>query len=664
MSKGSVNNMVTQDDAADMHDIDEHIFSIPENKTRTGFTQYLTIPRLFVIVIDMVSALLTVWLAFSLRLEVWHWPAGSQRFIYLLAPILMLPVFIYFGLYRAIYRYSGFAAFVTVVKAVVVYGLLFMSAVSYLNYPMVPRTVGILQPMMFLLMVGGTRGLIRFWYIIVNAENKNKTLQEKLLIYSAGSAGVAIVNAITQYSKFELVGFIDDNPKLQGLTINGMKVYSLKQAIELTKKQGIKNILLAMPSASRLRLNQLVDILQQYPVRIQMLPALGELIDGRVGISDIKEIQIEDLLGRDPVTVNEALVTEILTGRVVMVTGAGGSVGSELCRQILAAKPSKLLLIDNAEYNLFVVHNDLEYRRSRLNLTTGVIPLLGDVTDESRMAEICRVFNPSVIYHAAAYKHVPMVEQNPVQGVRNNVLGTLTIAEVALQYKISSVVLVSTDKAVRPTNVMGASKRFCEMIFQALADQQDHTTCFSMVRFGNVLGSSGSVVPLFRRQIKEGGPLTITHKDITRYFMTISEAAQLIIQAGAMASGGDVYLIDMGEPVKIIDLAQRMVKLSGLSMSDIEISITGLRPGEKLFEELLIGTNSEPTTNPRIFKANEQFIPWSTLLEGLGELRVAISNNDFECIKDLLIRLVPEYLPSSITADFLAIEQKNHLMTV
>ncbi len=633
----------------------------PAYKSKKQITLSLSfsIESLIVASIDLLLAQLTVWMAFSLRFENLNVPAGNQLYIYLLAPAIMLPVFIYSGLYRAVFRHSGFASFTTLVKAIGIYTIFFLFSLVFLNLEAVPRTVGILQPMMLLLMVGGSRGLVRYWYITLDANRHIKSKQDKLIIYGAGSAGVQIMSSLNQSAKFDLIGFIDDNPELQGRTINGLKVYTSDQAEELIKIQGIDNILLAMPSVSRIRRNAIINKFQKHPVRIQMLPGIEELVDGSLSISDIKEVQIEDLLGRDPVPVNHQLVSEVITGKVVMVTGAGGSIGSELCRQILAARPSKLLLVDNSEFNLYSIHNDLESRLSTLDRKIEVIPLLGDVTDEKRIAEICRVFQPSVLYHAAAYKHVPMVEHNPVQGVRNNVLGTLTVGKVALQYGVSNVVLVSTDKAVRPTNVMGASKRLCEMIFQALAHKPGHSTKFSMVRFGNVLGSSGSVVPLFRNQIKAGGPITITHKDITRFFMTIPEAAQLIIQAGAMASGGDVYLLDMGEPVKIINLAKRMIQLSGLTPEDVEIRVTGLRPGEKLFEELLIGNNPKPTANARIFKGSEHFLPWSELQTELATLTTAIDNSDVISLKKSLLALVPEYQANAVTTDFIAIEQKN-----
>ncbi|NTU69693.1 polysaccharide biosynthesis protein, partial [bacterium] len=522
----------------------------------------------------------------------------------------------------------------------------------------------IMQPMIFLLVTGGSRAMVRFWFKKTVLPSKNGAVKEKLLIYGAGSGGAEIAAALLRSAKFELVGFIDDDKELQGSTVNGMKVFNLKHAEALIREYHINNILLAMPSTSRGRRKEIIEYFRHLPVRIQMLPCVEELACGQVSISDIKDVEIEDLLGRDPVPVGLTLVKKQISGNVIMVTGAGGSIGSELCSQLLALQPSTLLLVEHAEQNLYTIHSDLEHRLSRLKSETRLVPLLCDVTDENRISEICRIFQPRVIYHAAAYKHVPMVEHNPAEGVRNNVLGTLSVAQAALRHGVGNLVLVSTDKAVRPTNVMGASKRLCEMILQALALEAGHTTCFSMVRFGNVLGSSGSVVPLFRRQIRQGGPLTITHKEITRYFMTIPEATQLVIKSGAIATGGTVFLLDMGEPVKIIDLARRMVELSGLTVrdqknpnGDIEIHVTGLRPGEKLYEELLIGNRPEPTDNPRIFKAHEHFQPWPLLQNEIEQLTKAISSNNVTEIKLILKRVIAEYQPAYGMADLLANEE-------
>lgn len=615
---------------------------------------------------DLLSAVLTVWMAFSLRLELFHRPEGAEWVPYLLAPALMLPVFIQAGLYRAILRHSGFVVFIRVIKAAGVYGVLFFAALLLLNLAQVPRSVALLQPILFLLATGGSRALVRFLHHTggLQAAESPKASPNRLLIYGAGSAGAEIASSIGRSSKFELAGYVDDDPQLHGRTMNGMPVFSPDEAERLIVREGISNMLLAMPSLSRARRNEIVQRFRKLPLRIQMLPGLEELAEGRVNVADVREVEIEDLLGRDPLQVNHDRIKQSIAGRVVMVTGAGGSIGSELCRQLLAAHPSVLLLLEQAEHNLYTIHNDLEQRRMRLGSETRVLPLLCDVTDTVRIAEIFSVFNPEVIYHAAAYKHVPMVEHNPAEGLRNNVFGTRCVAEAAIRQGVPSFVLVSTDKAVRPTNIMGASKRLCEMILQAFAAEPAHNTCFSMVRFGNVLGSSGSVVPLFRRQIKEGGPLSITHREITRYFMSIPEASQLVIKAGTFAHGGEVFLLDMGDPVKIIDLARRMVELSGLTVrdeahpeGDIEIRVTGLRPGEKLYEELLIGNNPEPTLNPRIFKASEQYMPWSELEPELACMKEAIGRNDVGEIKMLLKRIIPEYQPSAETSDLVAMER-------
>ena len=488
------------------------------------------------------------------------------------------------------------------------------------------------------------------------------------MIYGAGSAGAQIANSLQRIKKYFIHGFIDDKKELQGRTINNIPIFSPEQAVSLIQKKDIKNILIAIPSASRIRRNEIVNNFRKYSVHIRTLPTIDELAAGNVNISDIKEVDVEDLLNRKPVTIDKEAIKQHIKQRVVMVTGAGGSIGSELCRQLISDEPSKLLLIDNAEHNLYSIHRDLEQRIKNDSLQIELLPLLCDVTEEILINEICRVLKPNDIYHAAAYKHVPMVELNPVAGIRNNVFGTLNITKAAIRYGVENFVLVSTDKAVRPTNVMGATKRLCEMIIQAYADTSK-TTCFSAVRFGNVLASSGSVLPTFRRQIQNGGPITITHKEVTRYFMTIHEATQLVIQAGVMASGGDIFLLDMGEPVKIIDLALNLINLSGLTLrdehnpeGDIEIEITGLRPGEKLYEELLIDNNPENTNHSHIYKSKEQFVPWSTLQAELAQLSSYMKKNDIGSLKCHLKKLIPEYQPNAATTDLLAVEKEKNLL--
>lgn len=615
----------------------------------------LAYPRMLkqsiVIAADVVSILLSVWIVFSVRFHEWHVPEGEQWFPYLLAPVLAIPVFIRFGLYRAVFRYNGFDALTAIFKATVVYGVLFYAILWLFRFPSIPvRSIGGLQPMLLLLAVGWSRIFVRIWFSGHESSPGTGANAERVLVYGAGAAGIEIARAILASPKFMLVGFIDDNPGFHGRMINGNRVYAPGDARMLAEEGDVSGILLAIPSASRRRRAEIVDQFKTCPVHIKTLPGLEALADGRVSISDIRDVEIEDLLGRDPLPIDGPLFAGAISGRVVMVTGAGGSIGGELARQVLIAAPSVLLLLDNAEYGLYAIHRELEQAVLKSGASTRLVPLLADVADERRMQSLCLKHAPDVIYHAAAYKHVPMIEGNPLEGVRNNVFGTLAVATAALAARVSSVVLVSTDKAVRPTNVMGASKRVCELVLQGLAAEDGHQTCFSMVRFGNVLGSSGSVVPLFREQIVKGGPVTLTHEDITRYFMTIPEAAQLVIQAGAMARGGEVFLLDMGEPVKIMELARRMIELSGLSVrdgvnpdGDIAIAVTGLRPGEKLYEELLIGGDPAPTHNPRIFKTAEQFMPWGELQAALGTLSDAVAEDDVQECSRIIRMLVPEY---------------------
>ena len=620
------------------------------------------IKQSLVVVLDLFSALLTVWLAFSLRLEELNVPTGIQWIGYLLAPVLMLPVFMYFGLYKVVFRYSGFESLFKVFKASFFYGIAYFLLLSALHLDAIPhllgiprtvglpRTVGILQPLLLILFSGGSRVFMGLWFSSMSNARSSHRQRGLLLIYGAGAAGIEIASAMSRSPKFCFGGFIDDDPGLQGRTILGMRVYSADNAEEMIQRGKVSGLLLAIPSASRSRRTEIIERFRRYHLHIKTLPGLEALADGRVAISDIKEVDIEDLLGRDSLPVDHALLDRNIKGKTVLVTGAGGSIGSELCRQLLVAEPSKLILVDHAEYNLYSIHDDLSTRIRKGGLSSKLVPLLGDVTDERCLSDIFSRHTPQVIYHAAAYKHVPMVEANPVEGVRNNVMGTLFMSQLALRHGVECMILVSTDKAVRPTNIMGASKRICELVLQALAAEQGHRTRFSMVRFGNVLGSSGSVVPLFRRQIRDGGPVTVTHEEITRYFMSIPEAAQLVVQAGAMAEGGEVFLLDMGEPVKIVDLARRMIELSGLTVNDpinpdgdISIVVTGLRPGEKLHEELLIGERSLPTANPRIFRANEHFLGWHDLQLMIAEMQEVIADADTVKLGDLLCKLVPEY---------------------
>lgn len=604
-----------------------------------------------VIAVDVFLALFTTWIAFTLRLDEWHVPTGAQWWVYGLAPLLAIPIFVKFGLYRAIFRYTGQAAMKATGLAVVVYGVVYMTVLLWQQCLGVPRSLGVLQPLIFLLLVGASRAMARFW--LAGSGSAQNQAQGRLLIYGAGTAGVQTASAIGVSRQFSLLGFVDDDAAKVGRSINGIPVFSPPEVPGVVAKQGVTDILLALPSSSRERRNRIIAGLRSLPVHIRTLPGLADLATGRVTVQDFKELDIEDLLGRDPVPPNSELLVRNLFGKVVLVTGAGGSIGSELCRQILAERPRQLLLLDHNEFGLYSIHQELHGLCLAGGHGAELIPLLGSVSNPQRLQEICETYRPATVYHAAAYKHVPLVESNPAEGIVNNVFGTLNIARAATASGVGQFILVSTDKAVRPTNVMGASKRMAELVLQALAGLRgNNQTCFGMVRFGNVLGSSGSVVPLFRSQLASGGPLTVTHPEVTRYFMTIPEAAQLVLQAGAMATGGDVFVLDMGEPVKIMDLAHRMVELSGLTVrneanpgGDIEIAITGLRPGEKLYEELLIGDNPSPTAHPRIMKAHEDYLAWPELEVHLDTLRRASESGDVDTIKAVLRTCVHGYLP-------------------
>jgi FlaA1/EpsC-like NDP-sugar epimerase len=614
----------------------------------------LTWPRslkqVAVILLDVVLALVATWLAFSLRLDTLHWPSGLQWWVYLLTPTLAVPVFVRLGLYRAIFRYTGLDALQTIARAVAIYGFALFVILLSQRWLWVPRSIGVLQPIIFLLLVGGSRALARFW--LAGIGRRRVVSEGRLLIYGAGEAGVQTAGAIANAQQFVLVGFVDDDAAKVGRSINGVTVYAPQRIPQLVEERGVTDILLALPSASRARRNEIIAGLHSVPVHVRTLPGMSDLASGRVTVRNFNELDVEDLLGRDPVVPESHLLARKTAAQVVLVTGAGGSIGSELCRQLVMEQPRQMVLFDHNEFGLYSIHQELQALCSARGLAVDIVALLGSVSNPRRLAEVCGLYQPAWVYHTAAYKHVPMVESNPAEGIANNVFGTLNMARAAMQSGVGNFVLVSTDKAVRPTNVMGASKRMAELVLQALSDfQKGAGTRFSMVRFGNVLGSSGSVVPLFRSQVASGGPLTLTHPDVTRYFMTIPEAAQLVLHAGTMAEGGEVFVLDMGAPVKIMQLARRMVELSGLRVrdqahpeGDIEITITGLRPGEKLYEELLIGDNPSPTAHPRIMKAHEEFLAWPDLLVQLEALRAAVDNSDVAAIKQVLTTCVHGYV--------------------
>jgi len=625
--------------------------------------------RLIVLLVDASLCVIAVSLAFYLR--VGEWVSLSYHPEYkAMTPVwvslgLAVPVFVAFGLYRAIFRYSGWPALVTVGKAVGLYGLVFMAIFTLVGVPGVPRTVGLIQPLLVLFLVGASRALARYWLGGLYLSQLRLGTLPKVLIYGAGSAGRQLANALANSYEMRVVGYLDDDDRLHGHVLNGLAIYSPQDLSGLVLSLGISDVLLALPTANRKRRNEILALMQQARVSVRTLPSVMELAQGKVSTADLRELDIDDLLGRDSVPPNHILLGRNVTRKVVLVTGAGGSIGSELCRQILKLKPQTLLLVDQSEYALYEIHQELLEKAQALGEgAVQLVPLLASVRDAERMREVITTWSPDTIYHAAAYKHVPLVEHNPAEALKNNVFGTRTVAQLAAEHGVSDVVLVSTDKAVRPTNIMGASKRLAELVLQALAAEPSQTT-FSMVRFGNVLGSSGSVVPKFRQQIRNGGPITLTHPEVTRFFMTIPEAAQLVIQAGAMAKGGDVFVLDMGESVKIMDLAQRMIELSGLTErteanpdGDIAIEVTGLRPGEKLFEELLIGNDPQPTLHPRIMKASEEKMAWADLQDSLNAMQVALDVNDVGVLRRMLEQLVSGYHPSGEIVDWVHLAQE------
>lgn len=600
--------------------------------------------RAIAVFVDALLCIFTVALAYRLRLDAWIFPTGQQWLSYLLAVAIALPVFIRFGLYRAIFRYVGWYALSAVTLACLLYGAIYSFIFSVVGITLVPRTTGFLQPMLLFISVGASRAVARFWLGGGYAAILGTAPRRRVLIYGAGSAGRQLAGGLANSQEMQVVAFVDDDNLLHGNFLNGKPIFAPAKLADAIEDLAINDVLLAMPSASRQRRTEIVDSLRGHEVTVRTLPGIFELADGKVTVNDLRPVQIEDLLGRDPVPPDPALMSKCITGKTVLVTGAGGSIGSELCRQIVTQNPTRLIIVDHSEYNLYTIEQELTASFAT-NKNIEIVPILASVTDRLRMESVFEAQSPTTVYHAAAYKHVPLVEANASEGLRNNVFGTRIVAELAEKHGAQHFVLISTDKAVRPPNIMGASKRLAEMILQIMA--QHSSTQFAMVRFGNVLGSSGSVVPLFRKQIAEGGPVTVTHTEVTRFFMTIPEAAQLVIQAGSMAASGDVFVLDMGEPIKILDLARRMIELSGLQIKSnpedegIEIKITGLRPAEKLFEELLIGEQPLSTTHPRIFKAREPMPNKDNFYYLLDQIDIFNQDYDNNKIRQILSNIIP-----------------------
>ena len=603
--------------------------------------------------VDVFFIILVLWASFSIRLGEWYVPQSDFIFWMLFAsPVIGTFIFNFYGLYRSVTRFVSFDALWVIIQAVSIYSLIW--GAIFLGGHGIPRSVVLINWILMLCTVGAIRLGAR-WLLTVKKKNTKK--RKRALIYGAGSAGVQLAGALNYSNEYKVFGFLDEAKGLQGANILGLNVFPTINIGDVINKLKIDDVLIAIPSSSRSKRFEIIASLEAFSVHVRVLPSVSDLAGGRVTADDLQEISIEDLLGRDAVSPNQQLLSKAITGKSVAVTGAGGSIGSEICRQILNLKPKRLVLYEMSELALFSIEKEL----SNLNvLKTDIYPLLGSVNNQVRLNNVFNHFKVDTVYHAAAYKHVPMVEFNNTEGVNNNIFGTLSCAQAAINSGVETFVLISTDKAVHPTNTMGATKRCAELILQALSMTQRGTK-FTMVRFGNVLNSSGSVIPLFKSQIKNGGPVTVTDKSITRYFMMISEAVELVIQAGAMGEGGDVFVLDMGKPVEINLLAKKMIKLSGLDIKDesnpdgdIEIKYTGLRPGEKLFEELLIGENPIDTDNPLIMRAREEMLPWDKLKPILENIKEEIESGNNERIRKFLIQLVPTFKPQSKIMDVLS----------
>ena len=605
------------------------------------------------------SVLLVVTLGLSMALIGQDFFAHNQSFYFYLVLAIISSILLFgkLGLYRALLLYMGLQAVLILLKGVslavaLVAGALIISG----NQPDSSYSLFGIYWMMALLCIGGSRFAAK---IALQALIQNFRPKEPVIIYGAGSSGMQLVAALLSGDQYLPVAFVDDGPEIIGSTVHGIRVYSPNSLYELIESFAVRKILLAIPSATHAERKEILNRLEHLPVHVKTVPDLFDMVAGKVGVDQIRDVDIEDLLGRDTVPPNPKLLGACITGQSVMVTGAAGSIGAELCRQIIRMRPSRLVLLDNFEYGLYEIERELQDSQIDLEQASKVelIALLGSVCNKQLLGNAMASFRVDTVYHAAAYKQVPMVEKNIVEGVQNNIFGTLVSARAAVGHNVKNFVFISTDKAVRPTNVMGATKRFAEQVLQAMA-QRGGDTKFSMVRFGNVLGSSGSVVPLFRGQITQGGPVTVTHPEVTRYFMTVQEAAQLVIQAGSMARGGDVFVLDMHEPIKIVDLAKKMIHLMGYDVKDensyrgdIAIEYTGLRPGEKLYEELLIGESVTGTDHPKILRAEEEFLPWESLQSFIERMQNASQELDLKAVRDILIEAVNGFEPGEQVSD-------------
>ena len=625
-------------------------------------SQPRSVKTFFGISIDFACSIFSVWVAYYLRLGNFISLSDRGLTALILSISISYPIFYFFGIYKTIFRYSGINSLLTVSRAMLSYSLFFTLLISFIGIKGIPRTLGIIQPLLLLVLICSWRLLARYILRKLNNNHYAKNDVVNALVYGSGKAGRQLVRAMQENTDISVKGFIDDDLSQQGCRIDGKLIYSPNDISKLILKKDISLILLALPSIQKKQRTKIIRNLTKHKIAIRSIPEISDIAKGERLITEFVDLDIDDLLDRVEVEPFQSLMKKNIFDKTILVTGSGGSIGSELCRQIIRFKPRKLLLVEISEFALYTIHYELEQIKSP---EIEILPLIGSVQDKRRMEEIISIWKPATIYHAAAYKHVPIVEYNLIEGLKNNVLGTFELAKLASINKVSNFVFISTDKAVRPTNIMGATKRLAELCLQALnkkynqSNIENKKTKFSIVRFGNVLDSSGSVIPKFRDQIKKGGPLTLTHQEITRYFMTITEAAQLVIQAGALAKGGDVFILDMGQPIQIYDLAVRMVELSGLSVKDkfnnkgdIEIQITGLRPGEKLYEELLLSENPRKTKHPKIFRSEEPFIEYSILEKEINSLKEIIKYNDLENIRKKLKKVVTDYYPNSKIVDY------------
>ena len=617
--------------------------------------------RIIAVIVDIGLCILCTWLAFYLRLEQIIKINNVTILAVAISILFAIPIFWLMGLYKVIFRFAGPSIIFTVFVAIFAYSLLYFAVIGIYGIQGIPRSIGIIQPILLFLLISVTRISIKFLFLSNSKKLKNKT---SVLIYGAGSAGRQLLTSLENNTEMKVVGFLDDDPQFHRQKILGQTVYDPMNIEELIDKKNIDLVLLALPSITRQKRNQIITNLNRYKVIVKTLPSVQDIVEGKVSVSDIKDLSINDLLSREQVYPNLQLLSKNITSKVVMVTGAGGSIGSELSRQIIKLNPKKLILIELSEFALYKINEDL--KNLNTNKSVKIISLLINIQNQSKIEQVFKTFNIDTVYHAAAYKHVPLVEENICESVKNNVFGTFNLAEAMLKYNVSNFVLISSDKAVRSTNIMGATKRLAEICVQSLYDNQNKQSKFAIVRFGNVLESSGSVIPKFKKQIKEGGPVTLTHPDVTRYFMTITEASQLVIQAGAMAEKCEVFVLDMGESVKIKDLINKMIKLSGLSIKDdknldgdIEIKITGLRPGEKLYEELLIGDNPQKTYHEKIQKTQDPFISFDKLKIDLDHLSSLTEENKVEEVKHILSNLVTSYQSNSEIVDHFYERQLN-----